>query len=100
MIESILGNFWGIIVVIALIALFFVLVDQKIARELAWQFAMEVEKNARKYGIELTWQKKDWVKDWYNYLPPTVKFFVSRKLWIKIVEGIYAQLPEAENGGG
>ena len=86
--------------VVGLILLFLFLVDRRIAKELAWEFAQEVEKNARMYGLELAWQKKAWVKGWYPYLPATVKIFVSQKLWYKIVEGIYAQLPEAENGGG
>ena len=100
MLETVLSNWWGIIVVVALILLFFVFVDRKIAKELAWEFAQEVEKNARRYGLEFVWQKKSWVKSWYPFLPPTVKLFVSQKLWDVFVEAIYDQLPEADSGGG
>ena len=100
MLEILVQNWWGLLVVVALILLFFVFVDRKIAKELAWGFAAEVEKNARLYGLEFVWQKKAWVKSWYPFLPPTLKVFVSQKLWDKIVEAIYKQLPEAENGGG
>ena len=100
MLETVLANWWGIIVVVALILLFLVLADRKIAKEMAWQFVQEVEKNARKYGLAAIQDKKDWVKGWYPFLPPTLKVFVSEKLWHKIVEAIYDQLPEADSGGG
>ncbi len=96
MLETVLANWWGILVVVALILLFFAL-DRKIARELAWNFVMEVEKNARRYGLAMIQDKKAWVYSWHPYLPPTVKLFVSAKLWAKIVDGVYAKLPD---GGG
>ena len=100
MLEAVLADWWGILLVVALILLFFVFVDRKIAKEMAWEFAQEVEKNAKQYGLEFVWQKKSWVKSWYPYIPPTIKIFVSEKLWHKIVEGIYSQLPETEQKDG
>ena len=90
--EFIPGNLWGILLVVVIFVLAFGFLDRKIAKEMAWNFVMEVEKNAREYGLEFVRDKKAWVRHWYEYLPPTVKLFVSRKLWHKIVEGIYSQL--------
>ena len=95
--EFIIGNFWGILTVVGVLVVSLVFLDRKIAKEIAWQFIMEVEKNSRRYGLKLLEDKKYWVKDWYEYLPPTVKLFVSRKLWHKIVESIYDQLPDHES---
>ena len=95
--EFIPGNLWGILLVVVIFVLAFGFLDRKIAKEMAWNFVMEVEKNAREYGLEFVRDKKAWVRHWYDYLPPTIKFFVSRKLWDKIVESIYDQLPDHES---
>ena len=95
--EFIPGNLWGILLVVVIFVLAFGFLDRKIAKEMAWNFVMEVEKNAREYGLEFVRDKKAWVRHWYDYLPPTVKFFVPRKLWDKIVESIYDQLPDHES---
>lgn len=91
-------DWWGVIVFAVVLLVSFIFMDRKIAKEMAWQFIYEVEANARHYGLEFIWQKKMWVKNWYPYLPPSVKLFVSEALWVKIVDGIYAQLPTHTEG--
>ena len=97
MLETVLEHWWGILLVVVIFVLAFGFLDRKIAKEMAWSFVVEAEKNARVYGLEFVRDKKAWVRHWYDYLPPTIKFFVSRKLWDKIVESIYDQLSDHES---
>jgi len=100
MLEAVLSNWWGIIVVVALILLFFVFVDRKIAKEKAYEFVLEIEKHARSYGLQLLHDRKRQVKEWYLCLPGHVRLFVSKKLWEQFVDFVYEQLPQPEDSAG
>ena len=88
-----LQAYWGIILVL-LIAIAFIIWDREAAWEWAQELVMEVEKNARKYGLETLLQKKDWVYSWYPWLPKIIRLFVSERLWKKLVDKAYKKLQE------
>ena len=85
-----LGNYWGIVTAVVSVSIY-VAVNYKNARELALEFVLEAEEHARDYVLETLEDKKQWVYNWYYYLPKNIKRIVSFKAWQSMVDYFYGR---------
>ncbi len=86
-------SWWGsILIALALIVGSVFVWDRKTAKDWAWNLVVEVEKNARTYLLEDPDDKIQWVLAWYDFLPQTVRLFVSAKTWEILVRWAWKQI--------
>lgn len=91
--DFIFGNMEVILFIIAVVV-FFVITERQIVKQMAVRFVWELETNLEYYvkaGLKDE-EKREWVYEWYDWLPPLMKAVVSKKMFKIFVDTAFDRL--------